>query len=236
MYLPPLGCRPSRGLIEETFKIMDGLNKNRSFSRIDNVEEYDLSLFYTPVYKVRLKSNEYLYERERIVSLKGKRFKSKRGPYNYFLNHYKFSCRPLNPHRDKTDCLNLSRRWLEARKKDNSDILYRYMLEDSFNCQKIAFDYYKQLSFLGHAVKVNGKIKGYTLGFEINKDTFCVLFEITDRRVKGISQFIFRHFSSQLNNYKQINVMDDSGLDNLKRVKLSYRPFKLIPSYTVLKK
>jgi len=42
-----------------------------------------------------------------------------------------------------------------------------------------------------------------------------------------------REFSRELGGYKYINIMDDSGLKNLKRVKLSYKPVRLVPSFTL---
>ena len=36
---------------------------------------------------------------------------------------------------------------------------------------------------------------------------------------------------SQLEDFKYINIMDDSGLEGLKKVKLSYRPAKLASAY-----
>jgi hypothetical protein len=233
MYLPPLGRKQSANLIEKCFKVIDDLNQNKGFSRVENVEEEDLSLFRSLGYKILFKSNEYIYQRDNLVSLRGNRFKSKRGAYNYFVNHHRFSYQPLDPHQDAAECLDLCHNWIIERKMANQDILYRQMLEDSFNSQRVAFDNYNQLSLLGRTVKISGGIKGYTLGFELNQDIFCVLFEITDRAIKGASQFIFKRFSSELEDYKYINVMDDSGLDNLKEVKLSYHPFKIIPNYTI---
>ena len=63
---------------------------------------------------------------------------------------------------------------------------------------------------------------------------FCVLFEIADLNINGLSQFIYREFCQELmSSYRWINAMDDSGLENLKRVKRSYHPTKIIPSYTI---
>ena len=59
-----------------------------------------------------------------------------------------------------------------------------------------------------------------------------VLFEVADLKLKGISQYIFRELAKEMN-YKYINIMDDSGLDNLKRVKLSYRPYRMIENFVV---
>ena len=72
------------------------------------------------------------------------------------------------------------------------------------------------------------------MGYPLNLDTFCLLFEITDLNIKGLSQFIYREFCKELTNrYKWMNAMDDSGLENLKRVKQSYHPKQLIPTYNI---
>ena len=110
------------------------------------------------------------------------------------------------------------------------------MLEDSRVSLKESLDNYKELRLKGAVVEVGRRIKGFTFGFELNKETFCILYEITDLSVKGLAQFIFARFSQMLNDYKYINIMDDSGLDNLKRVKLSYSPRRLVSSYAVRKK
>jgi hypothetical protein len=59
------------------------------------------------------------------------------------------------------------------------------------------------------------------------------MYEIADSSVKGLAQFIFREFCSGLKDYTYINIMDDSGLENIQKTKLSYRPVKIIPAYIV---
>ncbi|MCM8780616.1 MAG: hypothetical protein NC908_01655 [Candidatus Omnitrophica bacterium] len=78
-------------------------------------------------------------------------------------------------------------------------------------------------------------IKAFTFGFGLSPDTFCILYEITDLSIKGLAQFIFRQFVCELKKYRYINIMDDSGLDNLKQVKFSYHPRRLIPAYIATK-
>ena len=105
------------------------------------------------------------------------------------------------------------------------------MLGDSGACLKELLDNYKGLDFTGRVVKINNAIKAFTFGFALNADTFCIFFEITDLSTKGLAQFIFCDFCRSLTGYKYINIMDDSGLENLKKVKLSYHPVKIIPAY-----
>jgi hypothetical protein len=92
---------------------------------------------------------------------------------------------------------------------------------------------------------VDGRLAAYTFGYPLpislapqeggegEGSVFCILFEIADRAVKGLSQFIFREFCRELEPYEFINTMDDSGLDGLRRAKLAYHPVRLVESFIV---
>ena len=232
LYLPPLGRRQSKDLIERCFGIMDGFNPNKDVSRIENIAECGLDFYRSLGYDCVYKGSDYVYRVSDLIRLKGASFKSKRAAFNYFIKHYRFDYRPYSL-RDKDSCLALYRKWMNNRRGKSDDPVYIKMLEDSFLTQQEALSNYKKLDLAGRVVKINNRLKGYTFGFPLNKDTFCILFETTDLSIKGISSFIFRRFVEELPDYQYINVMDDSGLANLRRVKLSYRPVKLIPSYIV---
>jgi hypothetical protein len=222
------------GAIKKTFRIMDRLNKNKDISRIENIEEADISFYKGLGYACQNKSYDYLCLRSDLTELRGNKFKSKRACFNYFIKHYKFQYLPLSlKYRD--GCLGLYDSWAKERKTKNDDRIYQGMMEDSRKSLKNALDNYADLNFTGGLVKINKKIKAFTFGFKLNQDTFCILYEITDLSIKGLSQFVFSRFSSGLEGYKYINIMDDSGLANLKKVKLSYHPVKLIPAYIARK-
>ena len=109
------------------------------------------------------------------------------------------------------------------------------MLEDSRSAHRIAIAHAEALGLLGRVVRIDEEIRGYTFGYPLNADIFCVLFEITDLEIKGLAQFIYREFCKELvGTYRWINAMDDSGLENLKRVKRSYHPVELLPSYNIV--
>jgi hypothetical protein len=211
---------------------MDGFNLNAETSRIENAQEEDLKFYQSLGYECVYKGCDYVYQSGRLIGLKGNAFKSQRAGLNYFFKHYRFDYQPFCL-RHKKDCLALYREWMDSRRQKSPDPVYRGMLQDGLVAQKQAIDNYRELGLIGRIVRINKRIKGYTFGLPLNKDTFCILFEITDLNFKGISQFIFQRFIQELRDYRYINVMDDSGLENLRRVKLSYRPVKLIPSYIV---
>ena len=95
-----------------------------------------------------------------------------------------------------------------------------------------------QLGLTGRVVTVEGYIKAYSFGFPVDQDTFCVLLEITDLNVKGLSVYLFREFcrDADLEQYKFINVMDDLALNNIRETKMSFRPSVLLPLYIVTEK
>jgi hypothetical protein len=232
LYLPPLAKKLNPRTPEEAFRIMDKFNRNPDISRIENVEVEDLPLYRSFGYGYQEKYSDYLCLRKDLAHLKGNRFKSKRACFNYFAQHYNFTYQPFSL-KEKNACLELYSAWLKERGCKHQDSLYQGMLRDAQACLKVLLDNYAHLDCLGRLVKIDKKIKAFTFGYRINADTFAVLFEIADLSFKGLSQFIFRELCRELAGYKYINIMDDSGLENLKRVKLSYHPAGLIPNYIV---
>ena len=235
LYLPPLSAEKNAEIINEVFNILKKLNKNNEISRIENIEKKDLPFYGNLGYGYKNKSYDYLCQRASLSHLWGNKFKSKRASFNYYTKHYKFEYLPFSL-KQKINCIKLYDDWAKQRKSVSEDRIYLGMLKDSRRCLKEMLDNYPGLDLLGRIVKVNNEIKGLTFGFKLNSNTFCILYEITDLSIKGLAQFIFAQFCGELKDYKYINIMDDSGLENLKKVKLSYHPDKLIPAYIVNRK
>jgi hypothetical protein len=235
LYLAPLGQVRKPGVVGIVFKTLDKFNKNKGRSRIENIEARDLSFYQEIGYDCQSKYSDYLCLREDLVGLKGDKFKAKRACFNYFIKHYEFEYIPFSS-RHKNDCLGLYDYWMQERSGKNREHLYQGMLRDNRLCLENLLDNYPGLDLIGRLVKINKEIKAFTFGFKLNRNTFCILYEIADLSVKGLAQFVFRKFCSELKDYKYINIMDDSGLENLKRVKLSYHPARLIPAYIAQRK
>jgi len=232
LYLPPLGRKISPNAVKESFRLMDGLNSNKGVSRIENVEEPELGFYRRLGLSIVYKSCDYLCMRKELASLEGNRFKSKRASFNYFTKHYSFEYLPFVPSY-RRECLGLYALWSRQRKRLNQDKVYQGMIADSARCLEILLKDYRGLDLFGRVVRVEGEIKAFTFGFALNPGIFCVLYEITDLSVRGLAQFIFRRFASELEAYRYLNIMDDSGLENLKEVKLSYRPVQAPRAYII---
>ena len=234
-----------RHIIREAYQFMLETNRNPQIARIENVPQEMLPFLlgqhlegcckgrghsYPPETAV-VKEAEYLYETQALAQLKGNRYKSKRHAYNAFVAQYpNVNLRPYS-RADLGECLALYDTWQESRAAKCSDAIYRAMLEDSRCAHRIGLAHADALGLIGRVVQINGHLRGWTFGYPLSADTFCILFEVTDLEIKGLAQFIYREFARELANaYRWLNAMGDSGLANLKRVKRSYHPARLIPS------
>jgi uncharacterized protein len=235
MYLPPLAKnKVSQVCLAEAFALMEKSNQHQRICRIENITQAQTDDYLRAGYLIREKYPDYLCLRSDLEHLTGNKFKSQRAAYNYFIKHYDYAVSPLKPG-TYADCLVLFDSWVKERKAANRDAVYCGMLEDNYKVIRVALNNYKPLHFEGIVVRVDKKIKGFSFGYKLNSHTFCVLYEITDLSVKGLAQFIFRQFCSQLKDYKYINIMDDSGLKNLARTKLAYKPVRLVSAYIATK-
>lgn len=239
MPILPMPCDPEdhnyRNVIRTAYQFMLESNRNPHIARIENVPQELRAFFQKDGFRAILKETEYLYETTVLSELRGNRFKSKRNAYNAFIEWYP-SAEFRRYHTDDRDgCFALYDAWYAVRAATCDETIYRAMLEDSRSAHRIAIADAEALGLFGRIVCINEEIKGYTFGYPLNSGTFCVLFEITDLRIKGLAQFIYREFCKELvDTHRWINATSDSGLENLKRVKRSYHPIQLIPSYNVV--
>ena len=237
-----------RNIIREAYQFMLATNRNPQIARIENVPQEMLPFLLgqhpedcckgrghsDPPDTTVVKETEFLYETQALAQLKGNRYKSKRHAYNAFVARYPNANLSRYSPADRAECLALYDTWQESRAAKCSDAIYRAMLEDSRCAHRIGLAHADALGLIGRVVEINGHIRGWTFGYPLNADTFCILFEVADLEIKGLAQFIYREFARELANaYRWLNAMGDSGLANLKRVKRSYHPARLIPSYNL---
>jgi hypothetical protein len=239
MPIPPLGEKLSAMAIKKCFELMNKVNKNKNCSRVEDVSEKEAGFYKNLGYKVKEKGQEYIYKLEDLAKLAGDRYKGKRALCNYFEKNYKYECKEFRSD-DKKACLELYKRWAA----DKGTVLnencplsdgdyYKALIEDSYAAHKKAMDRFVDLGLAGRVVLVDNKVSAYTFGYPLGDETFVVLFEIADSKIKGLSQFIFREFVKEMSDYRYINAMDDSGLENLRKVKMSYHPVKVERTYCV---
>ena len=233
MPILPMGVSLNQEVIRQAYAFILETNRAKQIARIENVPTDLIPFFQEIGFHTVQKETEYLYETDALIQLKGDRYKSKRAVYNALIRNYPAA--QLQPYQSTHlgDCLALYESWRQERWKQFHDDVYRAMLDDSQHSHRTGLMNHEELGLVGKVVFIEGVLKGYTFGYPLNSEIFCILFEVTDLGIKGLAQFLFREFCREQASYKWINTMDDSGLENLKRVKLSYRPAKQLSSYNL---
>ncbi len=237
LYWPPLGGNITPVVIDRCFDIMKERNRGGSLTRIENVSREEKGLFDGAKYRVQTRGNEYVYDRGAIAALRGNDYSSRRGEVNAFERRYA-GAHAFRPYAesDFNACAILFDRWLDARAKKHDNDTYRHMLFENRGVHRLALSHAVRLGLVGRVAEVDGRVVAYTFGYPLDRDTFCILFEIADLDVKGLPAFVFSRFCADeaLGAYRWINVMDDFEAPDLARTKMSWRPARLEEISTVI--
>ena len=233
MPILPMGASLNKKVIQQAYRFILESNRAKQIARIENVPEGLIPFFQQMGFRAVQKETEYLYDTDALIQLKGDRYKSKRAAYNALIRNHPSAQLELYQPAHLGDCLALYESWQQERGSRCHDDIYQAMLEDSRHSHRAGLMNYEDLRLIGRVVLIDGILRGYTFGYPLNSEIFCVLFEVTDLGVKGLAQFLFREFCREQTAYRWINTMDDSGLENLRRVKLSYRPANQLASYNL---
>jgi hypothetical protein len=136
---------------------------------------------------------------------------------------------------DAHACGDLFDRWLDKRRASYEDDIYRAMLVENRPVHRRMIDNAAALGVTGRVVEVNGVLVGYTFGYPLNNETFCVALEVTEPGLKGLAAFIFREFcaDADLGPFKFINAMDDFGMPGVAKAKRSWRPVFMENVYSI---
>lgn len=234
MPLPPLGGLDDEA-IDVCFTIMEDLNHNSDISRIENIEKKDLGFFKQAPFVLYEKAQESIVLSKEMAGLCGEKFKHKRNLHNFFIKNYD-SCFRDYATPDRKDVGTLYEDWKEDRKSRREDRIYQAMLEDNFLAFGALLKNFRYLDTTACVVEIENKIRAFTCGFPLSGNLFCINYEIADLKYKGLPQFVFAEFAKRLMSYREINIMEDCGFENLKKTKLSYHPSQVVISYTALRK
>jgi hypothetical protein len=256
MLLPPIGnLQNVIHAMETCFTLMDQNNSSLAYTKIEYIDEQILSAFVENIeaeaeifdvfeeYVVERSFSDYIYNSDDLITLPGNLYKSKRNEINKFTRihpNHRIDILKVNKHHE--GIIDLLNKWVAERMKylpkDQEDAFLDGIFDERFAVKRMLKDY-QQLELVGLVIYIDDILSGFTVGERINGTTACVIVEKTDFNILGCAQFIFREFAKLLlSQYgvKYINVGDDMGFENLKKVKMSYRPARILPKYTIYRR
>ena len=175
---------------------------------------------------------DYIYLREELIELKGKKFQSKRNHINRFKKIYEYKYVPITSD-IIPECMKLEYIWREAN-MNNHD---KEAISHEYDSMVFAMKRFDQLGLMGGAITVDDKIIAFTYGSPINNNAFGVHVEKADTNYDGIFSVINQEFASRIHEqYTYINREEDLGLPGLRKSKLSYNPVILLEKNAAVKR
>lgn len=228
MLLPPLGRPASQyRALASCFEIMDRYNPFPASSQVEYVYRGFAEPLDAEGWLVETGRPDYIYVTEDLIQLRGNAYKTKRSEINQFCRrHPDHRLETLGPqHWDGIRML--LNTWLVNRLQYlGSDAVadFLHTVEQERQAIERALKHYEALGLTGLVLIIGGRIEGFTFGERITPHIASVLVEKTNFAIPGAAQYLFREFAKTFADCTYINVGDDLGLENLRRVKMSYRP------------
>lgn len=171
---------------------------------------------------------DYLYEKDAIMNLTGRKYATPRNHINKFRKHYGDWSFSEIKNEDIRELVEFTKNFTFNAEKDESAKLELEM------CIEV-LENYEAYGMLGGVLRVDGKVIAYSIG-EIIGDTLFSHIEKADISYHGAYQMLTNQFLRMYadnDEVKYVNREEDCGDEGLRRSKLSYNPVELLVKNTV---
>ena len=166
---------------------------------------------------------DYLYYRNDLAELTGKKYHKKKNHVNNFLHSYPdHEQKPISTELVPA-ALEVMDRWRQDKGEDGD-----------FKAAKEALELFDSLTLKGSVFFIGGKPAAYCLGESIARGKmFVIHFEKAIDEYRGIYQFVNQAFAASLPRFfTLINREQDLGSEGLRQAKMTYRPCGFVQKYT----
>jgi len=231
MYLAPIGTGDLKKATETILE--DAKQRNIPFIMISIPEEIKNNLELIMPNKFHFEENrdnaDYIYSAEDLISLKGKKFHSKRNFINRFKQTYenRWSFEDITEENIQ-EVFNYQLKWYEENRKtgDNNSLFS----ETSAIAQ--ALKNFKALELKGGILRLDKNIIAFTLASQSAPDMFTIQIEKAEHSINGAYQMINNEFAKRnFIGIKYVDREEDLGLEGLRKAKLSYNPIFMGTNY-----
>ena len=172
---------------------------------------------------------DYVYSRESLATLSGKKLSSKRNHINRFIAENPDWKYEEITSENIEEVAKMHEKWCQM--IDNGS---KKGLSDETCVVKRALAYYNELKLSGGLIRCGGEVVAFSLGDKLNDKTFLVHIEKAFSNITGAYQIINREFVlHNCMDYEFVNREDDTGDENLRKAKLSYKPVEIVKKYEV---
>ncbi len=233
-YLFPMGegdVRPALEAIAETSRSLGHTLVHYNMPRAA-METLDALYPGRFVFREQRDNFDYIYTRESLATLAGKKLHGKRNHIARFKReHPDWAYEPLTA-QNLGDAWEMNVEW--CRQNDCAGTLS--LRQESCAVYR-AFQNFEAEELVGGLLRAEGRVVAFTMGSPVTDDTFVVHIEKAFADVEGAYPMINQQFAANsLGAYTYINREDDVGDEGLRRAKLSYHPVCLYERFEAVER
>ena len=220
-----------KGLI---LNIRDQIRDDNEIINIFAVPEVNISIFNQAVEgmasAVEDENNwDYLYNRNDLENLKGRKYAKKRNHLNYFLNNQTYTYQAITPNDIGELIITVDEFLKRKAEQDETDLL----VQEECQMIKRILPTYEKFGLFGGLIRIDAKIRAFTMASKHTADTVDVAIEKADPFYRGLYQAINKDFVKSLpSEILYINREEDMGLKTLHQTKRSYHPCCMFKVYS----
>lgn len=172
---------------------------------------------------------DYVYSRESLATLKGKKLHGKRNHINKFLSKYPdYEYRKLDPSM-ASDCIALYDQWMTEKDGETAESLQNEKLS-----VELALNNMETLGLTGGTIYIEGKLCAFTVGEQLYPHMQLIHIEKADTNYEGIFPMINQQYIlHECEDVELINREEDMGIEGMRKAKRSYHPLKMIEKYLI---
>lgn len=169
---------------------------------------------------------DYVYSRESLATLKGKKLHGKRNHINKFLSQnpdyeYKKLVPSMIP-----DCIALYEHWSEEKDEPSMH------LDDEKRSVLLALNHMEALGLTGGTIYLDGKLCAFTVGERLLPQMQLIHIEKANTDIDGLYPMINQQYVlHECDGVEWINREEDMGLEGMRKAKRSYYPARMVEKY-----
>ena len=227
-YLYPPGSGNVKPVIEATIEDAAACGHEFSFFTVLAEQKALLEVLFPDMFEFKplTKYDDYIYDAQSLITLKGKKLHSKRNHINRFkTEHPDWSYEVITP-QNMPEVIAMSRDWCRRTMCSSKSLQHECQALDS------ALGDYFSLGMDGGLIRVGGQVIAFSMGDRLTHDTYLVHVEKAYTELHGAYAIINQQFAEHnCAGYTYINREDDSGDEGLRKAKLSYYPVMRTEKY-----
>lgn len=171
---------------------------------------------------------DYIYSRNDLAYLAGRKYHRKRNHMKRFMEHYDFDYHEVG-RENLADCQEVVLAWCRERDCE---------LEPALCAEREAVEevlsHFTELGLCGGLIRVGGKPVAFTIGEAFDEETALIHVEKALSGYEGLYQAINKLFCERtLERFSYVNREQDLGLGGLRKSKESYFPVAMLKKYRV---